>query len=413
VHFLKNGFIYGIMIWILALLVLAAGVGLGLNMGAIPTAFSFVALIIATALANLFGKIFKLLLPHMGVENPVMVWMIAPILGFFFVWVILMAVGFEVHRRVYVFYKYKAGDLRLALWERLNKRLGACVGVLSGAAWLVLISFVIFNLSYWTAQIAPSDNEGKMTRLLNGLGTGLQSTGMDKAARAVGSVPDTFYKTADFTGLLAQNPSLGSRLGSYPAFLSVVERDDIQPLVQDGSLMDAWRQGTPASAALSDPTVQTILKNTNLYSTVWSIVQDNMDDLTNYLITGKSPKYDPDKIVGRWAFDLVPALAAERETQPKMTSAEMKELRAVWTQAFSQTTFVAGTDGQAFLKNVPDFKAKPITTETWKGQWSGGDTHYAITFDANGQTVSGTADTDGLRVTIKAGDNTYVFERTD
>jgi Colicin V production protein len=398
------------MIWILALLVLAAGVGLGLNMGAIPTAFSFVALIIATSLANLFGKIFKFLLPHVGVENPVMVWAVAPIVGFFFVWTILMAVGFEVHRRTYVFYKYKAGDLRQALWERLNKRQGACLGVLNGAAWLVLISFFVFNLSYWTTQIAPSDNEAKMTRLMNGLGEGLQSTGLDKAARAVGSLPDTFYQNANFAGLLAQNPGLVSRLGSYPAFLSVAERDDIQSLVQDSSLMAAWQQGAPMGAILNDAAVKTILKNTNLTDTVWGIVQDNMDDLTNYLLTGKSPKYDPDKIVGRWNFDLVPALAAEREAQPKMTSAQMKELRAVWAQAFSQTTFVAGTDGQVFLKNLPDFKAHPIATQTWKGQWSGVGP-YSLTFDAGGQTLSGSGDSDGLRLTIKAGDNTYVFER--
>jgi hypothetical protein len=404
-------FIYDIMIWILALVVLAAGVGLGLNMGAIPTAFSFVGLIIATSLANLFGKIFKALLPHVGVENPVMVWMLAPIFGFFLVWIIFMSIGFEVHRRVNVFYKYKAGDLRLALWERLNKRLGACVGVLNGAAWLVLISFCIFNLSYWTAQVAPSDNEGKMTRLLNGLGEGLQNTGLDKAARAVGSVPDTFYKTADFAGLLAQNPSLGTRLGSYPAFLSIAERDDVQPLAQDSSLVDSWQQGAPLRAILDDGQVKSILENTNLRSVIWNTVQDNMDDLTNYLFTGKSPKYDSEKIVGRWSFDLVPALAAEREAHPKITAADMKELRAVWAQAFSQTTFVAGTDGQVFLKNIPDFTAKPITTATWKGQWSGGNTHYDIALNANGQMLSGMADTDGLRLTIKAGNNTYVFNR--
>ncbi|HTR43020.1 MAG TPA: CvpA family protein [Pseudomonadales bacterium] len=398
------------MIWILALLVLAAGVGLALNMGVIPTSFSFVGLIIATSLANLFGKIFKWLLPHLGVENPITVWMISPIVGFFFVWIIIMSIGFEVHRRVYVFYKYKAGDLRLALWERLNKRLGACVGVLNGAAWLVLISFVIFNLSYWTAQVASSDNEAKTTRLLNNLGEGLQSTGLDKAARAVGSVPDTYYKTANFSGFLAQNPSVGSRLGSYPAFLSLAERDDIQPLTQDGNLTAAWQQGAPMHEILNDDAVKGILKNTNLTSIIWGTVQDNMDDLTNYLITGKSPKYDSEKIVGRWSFDLVPALAAEREAQPKINSAQMKELRAVWAKAFSQTTFVAGTDGQVFLKNVPNFKAQPVSTETWKGQWSGVGP-YSMTFDANGQTISGTADTDGLRLTIKAGDNTYVFER--
>jgi hypothetical protein len=397
------------MIWILALLVLASGVGLGLNMGAIPTSFSLVSIIIATSLANLFGKLFRHVLPHLGIENPVAVWMLAPIFGFFFVWIVLMSAGFEVHRRVYVFYKYKAGDLRLALWERLNKRLGACVGVLNGAAWLVLISFCIFNLSYLTAQVGSK--ETGLIRFINGLGEGLQSTGLDKAARAVGSVPESYYKTSDFAGLLAQNPGLSSRIETYPAFLSVAERDDIQPLVQDNSLSAAWQQGAPIGAILNDGTIKTILKNTNLTSTVWNIVQDNMDDLTNYLITGKSPKYDPEKIIGRWSFDLVPALAAVRETKPKITSADMKALRAVWAQAFSQTTFVAGTDGQVFLKNLPNFKKQPITTETWKGQWSGGNGQYNISFDANGQTAAGSADTDGLRLTIKTGDNTYVFER--
>lgn len=406
-------FIDGIMIWIFALLILAVGVGLGLNMGAIPTAFSFAGLFIATSLANLFGKLFKLLLPHVGVDNPVIVWMLAPIVGFFFVWVIFMAIGFEVHRRVHVYYKYKAGDLRLGLWERLNKRLGACLGVLNGAGWLVLISFCIFNLSYWTAQVAPSDNESRLTRGINNLGAGLQSTGLDQAARAVGSVPDSYYKTANFAGLLAQNPGLAARLGSYPAFLSIAERDDIQQVAQDGGLMESWQQGAPLRAILNDGEVKSVIENTNLRSIIWDTVQADMDDLTNYLFTGKSPKYDPEKIVGRWGFDLVPALAAEREAHPKMTAADMKDLRAVWAQAFSQTALVAGTDGEVFLKNVPDFKTKPITAETWKGQWSGGNTHYDISFNANGQVLSATADSDGLRLTVQAGDNTYVFNRVD
>lgn len=397
------------MIWILALLVLAAGVGMGLRLGAIVTASSFVALVMATLLANLFGKLFGHILPHVGVHDPTMLWIASPIIGFFFVYVLLMAVGFEVHRRVSVYYKYKAGDLRLALWERLNHRLGACTGILNGATWLVLISFFIFNLSYWTAQIAPSDNESRMTRIMNNLGDGLQSTGLDKAARAVGSVPNTFYRTANFAGLLAQNPGLSARIANYPAFLSVAERPDIQQLSQDSSLMDAWQQGQPMGSILNQPEVKTILQNTNLTATVWSIVQTNMDDLTNYLITGKSPKYDSEKIVGRWTFNLVPALAAFRETQPKITSAQMKELRAVWSQAFSNTTLVAGTDGQIFLKNVPDFTQHPPAPVTWTGQWQGSDTNYDLTI--NGQ--SGTAQTDGLRLTIKTANTTYVFDRTD
>jgi hypothetical protein len=324
---------------------------------------------------------------------------------------VFMAVGFEVHRRVNVFYKYKAGDLRLALWERFSLRLGGCVGVLIGATWLLLVSFFVFNLSYLTAQIAPSDNERKMTRIMNGLGHDLQTTGLDKAARAVGSMPDTFYKTANFAGLLAQNPGLSARLGTYPAFLSLAERDDVQQLAQDSSLVDSWQQGAPMGAILNDSQVQTILKDTNLLAAVWSIVQTNMDDLTNYLITGQSPKYDSEKIVGRWNFDLVPALAAERQAHPKMTPEDMKALRMLWSQTFANTTFEAGTDGQAFLKNVPDYTQKPPGSVTWTGQWSEDGSNYDLSLSANGQTESATAQTDGLRLTINLGHSAFVFER--
>ena len=411
--FPKIGFIYRIMIWVLVLVFIASGIGMGLRLGAIPTASSFLAVVIATSLAGLAGKLFKLLLPHIGIDDPVMLWVAATIAGFFFVYVILMAVGFEVHRRVYVYYKYKAGDLRLALWERLNMRLGACLGVLNGTAWLVLVSSLIFNFTYWTAQVAPSDNEAKMTRIMNDLGEGLESTGLNKAARAVGSLPDSFYQTANFAGLLAQNPALSQRLANYPAFLSVGERDDVQQLAQDSTLADAWKQGAPMGAILNDPQVKTLLKNTNLTATVWSIVETNMDDLTNYLLTGESPKYDSEKIVGRWNFTVVPSLAALREVNPKINAKEMKELRAFWTRQFANTTLVAGTDGQIFLKNVPDFTQHPPAIQTWTGQWTGDNSPYEVSFTVNGQSLSGSAESDGLRLTIKTGGTTYVFDRAD
>ena len=398
-------------IWILALVLLAAGVGMGLNLGVIRTTFSFVGIVIATLLAGAAGKLVKPLLPHLGIQDHTMIWMVGPITGLLMVWVMFTAIGFEVHRRVNVYYKYHAGDLRLALWRRFNPRLGACVGVLNGTAWLVLISFFIFNLSYWTAQIAPSDNEAKMTRLMNQMGRDLQSTGLDKAARAVGSVPNSFYKAANFAGFLVQNPDLTSRLGNYPAFLSLGERSDIQQLAQDSSLAEEWQDGAPMGQILNDTQVQGILKDTNLVATVWSIIQSDMDDITNYLITGQSPKYGSEKIVGRWNFDLVPALAALRQSQPNIRPEEMKALRALWAQAFAETTFVAGTDGQAFLKDVPDFTTHPPSSQTWTGQWSGGDTQYDLSLNANGQPQQATAQTDGLRLTIKMGDATYVFER--
>jgi len=405
-------FIIVMSIWILALLVLASGIGMSLRLGSICAAFSFIGVIFSTFFAHLVGRLFKPLVAHIASSDPLVAWALPTIIGFLVVYAVFIAVGIEVQRRVGVYYKYKAGDLRLALWDRLNLRVAGCLGILNGTAWLVVISFFFFNLSYVTAQVAPSDNEPKWIRLTNNLGYGMQSTGLDKAARAVGSIPDSFYRTADFAGLIRQNPRVTARLADYPAFISLTERSDIQSLAQDGNLANGLNGGT-TSQILSDPTVQSTIKNTNLMSTIWSIVQTNMNDITNYLITGKSPKFDSEKLIGRWQFDVVPALGDLLESQPKIRPADLKAIRALWTPAFAQTTFIAGSDGQAFLKNVPDFKKNPPESTTWTGNWTddGTGTNYDLTLSANNQTKVAIAKTDGLRLTIKMGESTLVFQR--
>ena len=400
------------MIWILVLLIMASGVGLCLRLGAIAAAFSFVGIVLATLFARLVGGMIHPLLPHLGVSDPVLLWALPSIVGCLLVYALILAAGIEVQRRVGVYYKYKAGDLRLALWDRLNLRVGACLGVLTGAGWLVLVSFFIYNLGFWTTQVALSQDEIGTIRFVNNLSYGLQSTGLDKAARAVGSIPDSFYKKADFFGLLVQNPRLVARLDDYPAFISLGERPEIQQLAQNSSLVQSWNTGSPIGNVVYDSQIQGIINNTNLLASVWSIVQTDMDDMTNYLMTGKSPKYDSEKIIGRWDFDVVPALGALLESQPKIKPNDLKAIRALWTQAFASTTFVAGADGQAFLKGVPDFKKTPVETNTWTGQWSENGAKYDLTLsDNNNQTKVATAETDGLRLTVKMGQNTYVFER--
>jgi hypothetical protein len=359
-------------------------------------------------LSVLIGKLLKPLLPHVGIHNPTLVWVIAPIEAFALVLVLFKVAGFVVHRKVNVYYKHKAGDLRLALWTRLNSRLGACVGLLNGAAYLVLVCFVIYNFSYWTVQVAPSDSETNTTRFINRLGHDLEDTGMAKVAHATAPLPGNFYKVADLVGLIRQNPGLSDRLDHYPAFLSLYERDDLQQLAHNNDFTSA-----PLGQVLNEPAVKNILQDKDLINTVWGLLQTNMDDLTNYLNTGKSPKYDSEKILGRWDFNVGVSLAMLRQTQPNIPSNEMRALRARWSQAFADTTFVAGGDDQAFLKNLPNFKNRPPTPETWKGQWEGSDTNYNLSLDNNGQSKSMTAQTDGTRLTLKDDKNVLVFGREE
>jgi hypothetical protein len=405
-------------IWILALVILAACIALGHKLGAINAAFTFVGIVLAGLLATPLGGLFKHVLAHVGIHNETMAWAIAPIIPFFIILGLCKATGFFVHRKVAVYYKYQTGDLRLALWERLNARLGACIGTLNGTAYLVLVSFVIFNFSYWTVQITALDGETRAgetrtTRLINQLGHDLENTGMDKAGSSLAAMPDNFYKVADLAGLISQNPQLSDRLGRYPAFISLVERDDLQQLAQSGDFTNAWNSHAPIGQLLNEPAVKTILQNNELLDVVWATVQTNLDDLVIYLKTGKSPKFDAATILGRWDFNVVTSIAMLRQARPNIPASEMRAIRALWLQGFADTTFVAGGDGQAFLKNLPNFQKQPPAPESWKGSWSGNGTNYDLSLASNGENKSLTAQTTGARLTLKDDKNTLIFDRED
>lgn len=409
-------FTVGMTIWILALVLLAAAIALGHKLGAINAAFTFVGIVFGALLAGLTGKIFKPLLPHLGFQDPTLIWTVAPILGFFLVMILIRMAGFAVHRKVEVYYKYKAGELRLALWERMNARLGACIGTLNGTAYIVLVSFVFFNLSYWTTQVAPSDAESRATRLVNRMGVDLKSTGMAKPARALVTLPDNFYRMADLAGLIVQNPQLTDRLASYPAFISLVERDDLRQLTENAEFTNAWNAHAPMGQLLNDPSVKNFLLNKELTEIVWVTVETNMADLTNFLNTGKSASYDGETILGRWDFNVSTTVAMLRQAHPNYTATEMRAARAWMTQAYADTKFVAGSDGQAFLKNLPRTKpgTPPVTeSTTWKGSWTVNGAAYDLALTCNGENKAMTAQTSGARLTINDDKNVMIFDRAD
>ena len=406
-------FIVFMTIWILAVVILAASIALGHKLGAINAAFTFAGIVFGGLLATTLGKIFKPLLPHLGFHNETSVWVIAPIVAFLLVLILFKMAGFFVQRKTEIHYKYKTGDLRQALWTRLNARVGACIGTLNGTAYVVLLGFLIYNFSYWTVQVASTDDESRSTKLVNRLGNDLQSTGLDKAARSLVAMPGNFYKIADLAGLLRQNPQLSDRLGRYPAFISLAERDDWQQLAQSGDFTNAWNSRAPMGQLLNDPQVKIVLQNNDLLDVIWATTQSNLDDLIAYLKTGKSAKYDAESILGRWDFNISTTIAMLRQARPNIPASEMRSVRAMWTQGFANTTFVAGGDGQAFLKNLPDFKKQPPTMDTWKGSWTGNAANYDLSLASNGENKSMTAQTSNGRLTLTDDKNTLIFDRED
>ncbi len=268
---------------------MASLAGLGYRQGAIRVAFSLVGIVISALLAWPLTRPVQFLLPYVGIKDPVVTWLLSPFIVFVILLSLFKSGGFFVHRKVDVFYRYKASELQSTLYERLSRRLGLCLGLVNGLIYLILISFVIYDFSYWTTQVATSDEEPKSVRWLNRMGNDLKKTDMVEVARAVDPLPEIYFKAADLAGLLDQNPGLRERLSAYPAFLSLAERDDFKQLGQDTDFQNAWKNtNSPVGLMLNSGIAKSILENNDTRALVWGIVQTNIDDLNSYLQSGQS-----------------------------------------------------------------------------------------------------------------------------
>ena len=225
-------------IWLLALILLASLAGLGFRQGAVRVAFSCVGILFGVLLAGPLGHLLRPVLGIFGVKNPVLAWMLGPFIVFVLISIAFKVAAFPVHQKIDVYFKYKAGDLRLALWERINRRLGLCLGLLNGTLYLILISFIIYNISYWTTQMANEGSDSKMIALVNRMGQDLQSSGFIKMARAADPMPESWYQAADLTGVLYYNPLLEARLARYPAFLGIAESPEFRELGNDSGFAE-------------------------------------------------------------------------------------------------------------------------------------------------------------------------------
>ena len=412
----------GMTIWILAFLIITSAALAGWRTGSIRAGIALIGNLLAALLAVPVGKLFHPLLPHLGASNPIMAWALAPVAGFLLVSILFKVAAQTVHKKAEVYYKYQAGDLKLALWERLNARLGICVGLLNGTVYFVLVLFFIFNLSYVTTQVATTPNQPLLIRTVNALGGDLQSSGLARTASAMGTLPTKFYKLSDLAGFFVQNPLVGQRLAVYPGLASLWERDDMQSLVTDSTLTNALAGGATLNDVLNASSVQDFLHNQTLAKEVEGILEANnyeiYNDLLSYLTTGRSPKYAGEKIVGQWEFNPAVTIAWLRQSRPKMPASEMRSIRAWMTQAYSTTRVLVAGDNKIFVKNLPKLKAEagqPPTTElnNWKGDWNRGDSGYDVHIVFNGEDRFLTATAEDVRLSVKDGKSLLVFDRVE
>jgi hypothetical protein len=391
-------------IWILAVLFVASLAALGLRQGAIRVGSSLIGIVLGALLAAPLGNLLKPLFGMVGVKNPVLLWLVPPLMVFVIILTLAKVGGLFLHKKVEVFYKYKSGDLRLSLWERLNQRLGLCLGTLNAVAYLVLLGQAIFMISYWTHQ-ARTETDPRSVRIMNRLGKDLENTGMSKVAASVDGTSTAFYDAADIAGLLYQTPELQTRLSRYPAILSLAERPEFQDLANDAEFSDMRERGASIAEILNYPKTKAILNNPDVIKNIETSLVPNLKDLRVFLETGISARYN-EPILGRWHFDVNGSIGLLRREKPNMTSREMTQRRNSLGATAETATMIVTPEQQVFFKNVPFPSATSLAprVQSVQGEWKGADGKYTVTVALDGKTEQLSAEIHGSRLNVTGAD---------
>ena len=335
------------IIWLITIFLLGFWAWIGKTSGAIRMSISLVGLILAAGLAFPLGGLMKSLAVSAGLTHPLLQWAVPPLVVFVLFLVIFGVISQLVHRKIEVHFKYKEADDVRMYWERMNNRLGACVGLVTGAVYAILLGVVVYVAGYWTTQLASPDENPFGMKFLNSAHAGLRPSGMEKIAAALDKMPAAWYDAADVLGLIYHNPETRNRLADYPISLALLEKPEFQQLASNAELVKLVKNQGNIAEIIKHPKVQGIVTNAVMMK---QLEQIDLKDLSNYVATGKSPKYDDEKILGRWQL-YVPATVTElKKKNPNLTIPQLNYIKKILKEKMANVSLLALADNQVLLK---------------------------------------------------------------
>jgi len=393
--------------WLLALFIVAATGIAGFYQGALRAAITFIGLLFAAMLAGPLGSLFQSMLPIFGLKNPWYVLLVAPIIGFVLIMILFKVAALALHKKVDGYYKYKANDTERLLFERLNSRVGIPLGMANGVIYFLALVTLIYSISYFTVQIATSSEDSWALRIINRVSEDMESTRCDKAAARFLPKSQLYYDSLDVVADIFQTPLLQNRLGNYPPFLLLGETEDFKPF-QDQNFQRDWIKGVTFGTFVNNEFIKPVIEDRKLYTNLLARLGGEAHDLKIYLETGKSPKYDDERILGRWEFDTRASLNLARRRKPNMGSAEIKRLRGFILGTMKDSMLVATVDNKTVLRIPAVSKDKGGIKGTWKNSGTG----YIFSTTEDGKKVEIEANVEGKNLIYIKDGITLVFENT-
>ena len=412
--------IVAMFIWIIVALVFISLGVVGYYQGIVRVAFSFIGLLLGALLALPLSGVFKSILGLFGLEHPVLLAFLAPFCVYMLVLILFKTGGLAVHRKVDTYFKYKASDTLRLLFQRLNSRVGACLGMLNATVYVVLIGVVIYTVGYFTIQVGTGDKDSFWLKAMNRLTEDLRSTKLDKAVAGFVPKSERYFDGCDIVASIFLNPLLQNRLSTYPVFLTLNEKNEFKQIGNSSEFQGFWTKGPTIQEFRSHNLMLPLVDTGDWYKKFVAMLDGDFKDLKIYLETGKSPKYEDEHILGRWEFDGAASFALAKKRKPVMPLQEVRRLRLVFNTVFKGAVLTATVDKKIILKvpgalklaaalKIPAAQNQKDTAEgTWEHAAGGG---YVLSTSEGGKTMKVDALVEGNRLTFTQEGYVLVFEK--
>ncbi len=356
------------MVWLIAIACLGLVGMSGYYAGPIRAGFSLLGMFFGIVLAGPLSPLTKHLLPMLGLEHPLWQLFIPQALAFVIILIIFIIAGSVVHRKINIHFKYKVDEKKLLKWERLYARLGFCVGLVNGSVYFFLIMIPVYIGGYFTAEAASDGNNPPLAQFITKTRAQLHDLNLDRVVAAYDPTPRQVYQASDIADLVLHNPLLKSRVSHYPPFLTLGQRPEFQALGNDVQLLEMIDRQANINEMLKYPPIQAIVTNAALTGEIYGILGNDLNDLQEYLNTGKSPKFDDESILGIWTINPQATLAQEKKRHPGLAQRQVAKLRQDLYPIITDLSLTATTDNRMILKKQASGSANstPVSVGNWK-----------------------------------------------
>jgi hypothetical protein len=348
------------LIWVLAAVLVGGFALIGHQSGAIRSGVGLIGIALGLALAGLLGGWIMPALAGMGVKDEVALRLLPGLIAFLVLSLVFFGIGVAVHRPVEHHFKYRTDEPTRQSFERTNQAIGLFVGLISGICVFFSVGKYVYRQGYLVVQTSSETGEAAPVQYLGKIRQDMESTGWAKTFAALDSTPAKFYEVSDILGILHGNPLVHGRVENYPPFLALAEAPEFTDIGGDQEYQKMLQDQPALAVLINHPKTLAVLNNPNLIDTFNRL---DLKDFRQYIETGVSPRYEDERILGRWRMDPGSVFTSLKRQRLNTGPAEMKKIRETLTPILAGMTLIAYPDGRFSMKVAAPAAAPEPTAE--------------------------------------------------